>query len=52
MEQQPSQEQLLKLYQQYQRKKQYNAEYMKKFRQDICIAYGDWSRSTLNTEKN
>lgn len=34
MEQPPSQEQLMKLYEQYQRKKQYNAEYMKKFRQE------------------
>ena len=30
----PTQEQLMKLYEQYQRKKQYNAEYMKKFRQE------------------
>ena len=34
MEKQPSQDQLMKLYEQYQRKKQYNAEYMKKFRQE------------------
>ena len=31
---QPTQDKLLKLYEQYQKKKLYNAEYMKKFRQE------------------